>query len=953
MRKTFLLPVLLILLALTFIMVSCENNVYLPEGDTWAVRDMYFSSFSDALAWLMGQGGGTSKGLVESNIQDDMTITLLRNVEEGGEGIKVPKSFTGELCIDFNGHSYQFKKDLDNFFEFLGGVKIDVINGTSIIPGDSASENKALIVDVNTVTVDDHLIEDRRPVPQAVQIGPNGILVINSSSGRSFGEDEYSIDGVFSVSAGGSLAINGGKVHISDINGLAEESDFTIAGGIIINPDRINGIIDTAIEDGGHPENVQQEVYHELGDWVKTDALVHYKACSFCDQHFEEAEHTFTEWQEDENHNYFRDCAVCGRHETKDHIHNLEHHDAVSATCTTSGNTEYWYCGICGKYYSDEAATTQITFDQTVVPKLGHVLEKIARIEPTCDTDGREEYYHCTRCEKNYYTNTAEVEIASLDDLVIPAIHHANKVEHPEKAATCVEDGNEQYWSCPDCGKYFSDEACEHEISYGSWVIHSPGAHDLTEHVYHAATCTEPGNNAYWSCSVCSKYFSDSEATTEIAENSWIIPALGHNKTAHEAHDATCTDVGNSAYWSCDKCGKYFSDEACTTEIAENSWVIPATGHAWGDWITTTEPTCTTSGVRQRVCAHDANHKETETIGALGHNMSFVAEVPAKCEETGIVAHYHCETCDKNFEDEAGTTELQTVVIPATGHQWGEWTITIYPTCTTAGERERICAHDATHKQTETIGALGHNMSFVAEVPAKCEETGIVAHYHCDNCSKNFEDEAGTTELQTVVIPVLGHDWSAEWTHGEIDNVHYHWHACSRCDAHGDEAACLDTAVYEHDAEGHWQVCSVCDALLSDKAEHVWDDEVRYDSERGLHYVECTVCAERLYDELAEVSVGDYVIRTGDNPPMGIMTVTEESGGTVLRIRYVAEEGESITALRCRYLSDGEWSPYIEQGADGSFVITVTQGTEYRIVLEAETAEGRSEYIKVVMSVTN
>lgn len=141
--------------------------------------------------------------------------------------------------------------------------------------------------------------------------------------------------------------------------------------------------------------------------------------------------------------------------------------------------------------------------------------------------------------------------------------------------------------------------------------------------------------------------------------------------------------------------------------------------------------------------------------------------------------------------------------------------------------------------------------------------------------------------------------------------------------------------------------------MLSDKAEHVWDDEVRYDSERGLHYVECTVCAERLYDELAEVSVGDYVIRTGDNPPMGIMTVTEESGGTVLRIRYVAEEGESITALRCRYLSDGEWSPYIEQGADGSFVITVTQGTEYRIVLEAETAEGRSEYIKVVMSVTN
>ena len=33
---------------------------------------------------------------------------------------------------------------------------------------------------------------------------------------------------------------------------------------------------------------------------------------------------------------------------------------------------------------------------------------------------------------------------------------------------------------------------------------------------------------------------------------------------------ATCTEDGNSAYWACHLCGKYFSDEAGTTEIEKD-----------------------------------------------------------------------------------------------------------------------------------------------------------------------------------------------------------------------------------------------------------------------------------------------------------------------------------------------------------------------------------------------
>ena len=53
--------------------------------------------------------------------------------------------------------------------------------------------------------------------------------------------------------------------------------------------------------------------------------------------------------------------------------------------------------------------------------------------------------------------------------------------------------------------------------------------------------------------------------------------ATGHNMTAHPAVAPMLIVEGNSAYWSCDRCGKYFSDENGEHEIPENSWILPGT----------------------------------------------------------------------------------------------------------------------------------------------------------------------------------------------------------------------------------------------------------------------------------------------------------------------------------------------------------------------------------------
>lgn len=66
-------------------------------------------------------------------------------------------------------------------------------------------------------------------------------------------------------------------------------------------------------------------------------------------------------------------CAVCGQQyggpDTGKHA-DLQHFPAVAATTDAEGNKEYWYCGGCGKYFADAAATKEITKADTVTAKL-------------------------------------------------------------------------------------------------------------------------------------------------------------------------------------------------------------------------------------------------------------------------------------------------------------------------------------------------------------------------------------------------------------------------------------------------------------------------------------------------------------------------------------------------------------------------------------------------------
>lgn len=112
-----------------------------------------------------------------------------------------------------------------------------------------------------------------------------------------------------------------------------------------------------------------------------------------------------------------------------------------------------------------------------------------------------------------------------------------------------------------------------------------------------------------------------------------------HNPQTLESNivDATCDKDGSKTVTtSCSDCGYV---------ISENNVVIPATGHAWGEWKHV-EGTEGADAQHSRVCANDASHKETKAC-------DFTAKVTQEATlDQAEITTYTCKDCGYSYTKE-------------------------------------------------------------------------------------------------------------------------------------------------------------------------------------------------------------------------------------------------------------------------------------------------------------
>lgn len=238
--------------------------------------------------------------------------------------------------------------------------------------------------------------------------------------------------------------------------------------------------------------------------------------------------------------------------------------------------------------------------------------------------------------------------------------------------------------------------------------------HTLIAHPAAPAACLEPGNSAYWECTDCGLFFSDADGEHQIEADSWGISATGHALAHHDAVPATCSATGNIEYWACSGCGRFFSDAAGEHERTAEQIMLPfaADAHTPGD------------AVREH-------------------------EITATCTEDGSYdAVVYCSDCHALLSRE-------TVTVPAMGHEWGEWEVTTFATCT-PGEETRVCRNDAIHTETRMIPAR-HALTARDAVAATQTTAGSIAYWTCDVCGRYFSDADGENEItaEATVLPAL------------------------------------------------------------------------------------------------------------------------------------------------------------------------------------------------------
>ena len=445
-------------------------------------------------------------------------------------------------------------------------------------------------------------------------------------------------------------------------------------------------------------------------------------------------------------------------------------------TCEETGIDRYTYTTVDGQ---------KVTFE-VVTAATGHTYGEwtvLVGDEPTKDEVGK-----LTRVCACGDTDTHE----------LPKLGTPNAYTVSIQDPTCTAMGYERY-SYTHGGKTFEFTVSIPMVAhtYGEWMISYPTAsatgaltkectecgHTKTHTLpvlddnnydvaYKAPTCTENGYKKYT--------YSYMGETFEIAE--FVLPAMGHSygewtitlaptkETSgtltrececeyRETHTlpalndllyeytlvaaATCTEAGSETY-------VYTHGEQSFTFTVE----LPAKGHAYGEWTVAIAPTTGAAGELQRTCANDTTHVEKQALPALNVNDYEYALVSAPLCEVSGTAKYSYTYGGKTFDFE--------VTLPALGHDYTEWTVSVAPTATTAGELVRTCKNNAEHKETKSVpsfadGADEYTYKVITE-PTETEQGLAVYTYVFEGITFEFNVELPATG-EAEPAPESGFPW--------------------------------------------------------------------------------------------------------------------------------------------------------------------------------------------------
>ncbi|MBQ8844530.1 MAG: leucine-rich repeat protein [Clostridia bacterium] len=533
-------------------------------------------------------------------------------------------------------------------------------------------------------------------------------------------------------------------------------------------------------------------------------------------------------------------CKICGYEKFDNFTQELDHE--FSKVWSSTSQIHFHKCTREGCYeISDEGQHSFGIFETTK--------------QPTCVSQGSKQQT-CSIC---YYINVESIN---------PLDHNMSEWS-VEKDSTCVEEG-EKVRSCLRTG-------CQKKET----ETISKKQHTMEHYEEVPQTCTQDGTIEYWHCETCNLNYGDAEGLNEVEI---LIIAKGHNLTYthnqdNSGHTVECLACDYQLSQTCEF-NKYIINPTCT-EIGYTRYTCKlclysyeeehkdANGHSWDKGVVTKQPTCTEDGETTFSC-DNCDSVYTEQINASGHDFSedwnydnsvhyhiclnegcnekidqtshiyteWTEVTKPSCIASGTKIS-HCDVCDYD------TVET----IKELGHDYTQWTQKSYSTCTEAGILERICLREGCgNVDRKTIPLLEHKLTYVEEVKPTCVTTGIIEHWNCEECNKNFDNKFALNEID-IIINQLNHNYG-DWTH--IEDSKTHQRVCLNDKSHKEVENCnFESKVIEPTctSDGYTQnTCTVCGYSYQDaqtsKLNHAWSKDWTITSLNHYHKCENKGCLE-------------------------------------------------------------------------------------------------------------